>query len=895
MSTVVTLPLLVWPAAAAADDEVSSGETVVGELVQAWPEYEDPEDAAEGATEEPLTWIEPAVGEAVRVPTEQLAEDLTGGAAELPVGATVEVVVGAEVPDAVESAQGAEPAREVLAAEVVEAAPAEAPPVAAAAGVNHTVTVVMMAPAGTTPEPWTTLSEVVNLVNGPVRDFWSKETNGAVQLGTAATNVDWFQGTADCSDWMGLWDEAQARAGWTRGPGKHLLVYVPYEAYEYMDCSYGLGEIGTGLSSDGRMYVADLEASIIAHELGHNLSLGHSSGVQCDASVEAGTCETTVYADWYDVMGISWEQIGSLNPVQAADAGVLPSAQVNALDATQAGAAYTVHTLSPVSTRSGTRAVKLTDPDGGVYWLEYRTASGRDAYLGDWERNWPGLPTGVLLRRAAPSGDTSLLLDGTPSPIDDWMFDYDTTLPVGATVPISDGDFTVKVESRTATTAKVRVTPSAPSAITVAHQAAGGDGGALGAPTAAERCGLRDGGCFRSFQNGSFYWSAASGARVVSDGPIRSRWGTLGWESGRLGYPTADATCGLPNSGCSQAFQGGLLVGSASTPVSVVSGAIRTKWTAAGGAAGTLGYPTADERCGLVGGGCFQSFKNGSVYWTAATGAQIVTTGAIRTRWGTLGWEKGRLGYPTGDATCGLPDDGCSQTFQGGTLVGSAGTPVRVVGGAIRTKWNASGGAAGTLGYPTADERCGLANGGCFQSFKKGSVYWTAATGARIVTTGAIRARWGTLGWEKGALGYPTADPTCGLPDDGCSQTFQGGTLVGSAITPVRLLKGAIRTRWTASGGAAGTLGYPTADERCGMRNGGCFQPFQKGSVYWSSATGAHTVSGQIRTAWGLAGYERGTLGYPTEEPVAVGPDTRQKFQGGTLTFVAASNTVVRS
>jgi uncharacterized protein with LGFP repeats len=76
---------------------------------------------------------------------------------------------------------------------------------------------------------------------------------------------------------------------------------------------------------------------------------------------------------------------------------------------------------------------------------------------------------------------------------------------------------------------------------------------------------------------------------------------------------------------------------------------------------------------------------------------------------------------------------------------------------------------------------CGLRGGGCYQPFQGGSIHWSPATGAQA-TNGAIRARWGQLGWENGFLGYPAAAAQV-LPNGDVSQRFQGGTLHWSART----------------------------------------------------------------------------------------------------------------
>lgn len=94
-------------------------------------------------------------------------------------------------------------------------------------------------------------------------------------------------------------------------------------------------------------------------------------------------------------------------------------------------------------------------------------------------------------------------------------------------------------------------------------------------------------------------------------------------------------------------------------------------------------------------------------------------------------------------------------------------------GGAIFTKWQALRSEAGPLGMPTSPEGYGL-GGTRYVTFDRGAMYWAPETGAQPVT-GAIYEAWGTLGFERGALGLPTSgeihEPLW------IKQNFQHGTL----------------------------------------------------------------------------------------------------------------------
>ncbi len=204
------------------------------------------------------------------------------------------------------------------------------------------------------------------------------------------------------------------------------------------------------------------------------------------------------------------------------------------------------------------------------------------------------------------------------------------------------------------------------------------------------------------------------------------------------------------------------------------------------------------------------------------------------------------------------------------------------VGGEIEIAYDQQGGPA-VFGDPTSPES-DAARGGKYQTFQRdASFYWQPATGAQSVG-GAIRQKWGQLGSEAGALGYPVTSEQVTPSGGGRFNHFEKGSIYWSLGTAAHQVGGPIRDKWGAFGWEGGPLGFPLTDEAAAGK-GGRYNLFTGGAIYYSSATGAHVVWGALRDDWVRAGAENGRYGYPTGDEYDYEGGKAQEFQGGRITW----------
>jgi GH25 family lysozyme M1 (1,4-beta-N-acetylmuramidase) len=249
----------------------------------------------------------------------------------------------------------------------------------------------------------------------------------------------------------------------------------------------------------------------------------------------------------------------------------------------------------------------------------------------------------------------------------------------------------------------------------------------LGKAVSNVRVGPR-GGVSQGYENGAIYWTAATGAHI-SIGVIRDAWAAQGWESGPLGYPTTDVRTAA-NGAKSQGYENGAIYWTAATGARLSpNGPIRDAWAAQGWESGPLGYPTTDVRT-AANGAKSQGYENGAIYWTAATGARI-SIGVIRDAWAAQGWESGPLGYPTTDVRTGA-NGAKSQGYENGAIYWTATTGAQLSpNGPIRSAWGSQGWESGPLGYPTTGV-FSTVGGATAQNFQGGRIDWSPTGGTKI-------------------------------------------------------------------------------------------------------------------------------------------------------------------
>ena len=196
------------------------------------------------------------------------------------------------------------------------------------------------------------------------------------------------------------------------------------------------------------------------------------------------------------------------------------------------------------------------------------------------------------------------------------------------------------------------------------------------------------------------------------------------------------------------------------------------------------------------------------------------------------------------------------------------------------------GGANSTLGAPSGGVYP-VANGWA-QNYTSGTIYYSPATGAWALR-GPILTKYQQLGGPAGPTGFPIGDSNpCG---DGVGQFAHfanNASIFHHPNTSAHAVYGLIRQKWAGMGWERSTLGYPTNDEDGTPDGIGRFNHFANGgSIYYTPTTGAHWINGLIKARWAQLGWERSYLHYPTTDEYVITGGWRNDFQGGYIYYTS--------
>ncbi|MEO8094560.1 MAG: zinc-dependent metalloprotease family protein, partial [Pseudolysinimonas sp.] len=316
--------------------------------------------------------------------------------------------------------------------------------------------------------------------------YWNTQSSGSIHF-TLDHVVPWYQSTYSCKTNAGstsLWNQALVKAktaGFVPGKNNHLVLIMPNggPAYSYCGGAIGLAGVGGSVNQGGVVWVMGntdpIAKETIAHELGHNMSLGHADWLACTSSNPSvgvantnysppgiAGCTVNNYGDTTDVMGfgIGDGLSGALSSPQAIRAGIWPSSKWT----TAPIGSNQTFTLLPVADHSGAagaHAVVVQDTDGTAYFVELRNFQNEDAtnYIGcNSQACTLNLPN-VRILRFEPSG-----YSGYPG-ADTYLIGRSNTnvgytaASIPFTMPSGDSIQVTAVSSTSATIKVTRVTP----------------------------------------------------------------------------------------------------------------------------------------------------------------------------------------------------------------------------------------------------------------------------------------------------------------------------------------------------------------------------------------------------------------------------------------------------
>jgi hypothetical protein len=364
--------------------------------------------------------------------------------------------------------------------------PAGSDAVTAAAGTarTHEITIVMVDPSGVAPD----YTRDDALRGFAIADaFYGNESAGAIRLHVVSA-TDWT--TPDdpgvrCDDSESVDRFAQEESGFVPGPDKHLVAMTPSAS-----CApYSNAAQNAHVDDGGTAFLTTADPTTIAHELGHNMSLGHTSSVQCASSWDfvgtrlPSTCKRDEYGNHSDIMGGGFT-LFPFSPGSLARLGLLRHEVVPACGASRR---ITIQTAS--SGIDAQRVIGWRDPAQPTvsYYVQYRDAVDDDEYATLYPSPFAeddGAPAGVQVYRTDPAAAEAATVLSRPGDGSRGR----QRIRAGERVPLADG-MSVQVVSLDARAHAATVDVTVPCHGAEATRAASADRDEPADPSAADEVG----------------------------------------------------------------------------------------------------------------------------------------------------------------------------------------------------------------------------------------------------------------------------------------------------------------------------------------------------------------------------------------------------------------------
>jgi len=372
-----------------------------------------------------------------------------------------------------------------------------------------------------------------------------------------------------------------------------------------------------------------------------------------------------------------------------------------------------------------------------------------------------------------------------------------------------------------------------------------------------------------------------------------------------------------------------LMLGDRVGQVHDLLGGIRNAYVAAGGAPGSLGFPTTDEYDSN--GGKRQDFEGGSIIWNATAGARVVPSDVAIVDdpgiWGPAGpTQRSGIGWwgdmwttgAEGSANPAVNGAEWVANVRGGNYNIEVFIPHNYATAVVNyyVRWNGGQTAVAVNQLSYNDQWVSLGTyaidgpqasvGANDSADPRGSIVgWDAVRWTRLgdlppaVGQGASNQQAYIDAFNRagggGAMGSPQ-DPAHAW-DPGCIQDFNGGSLGKSAIMSYGCSGGAYAVTgalWAYlegnfGGNATTVMGYPYNDKHAW--GNGVAQDFDHGQrgvntlLLGNNVGQVHDVLGAIRDKFISLGGAPGSLGFPTTDEYDWNGEKRQDFEGGSIVW----------